>query len=268
VGSERVDFSHNASTYDRRHGAVISDEAARQLAQAAALSSGARVLDLAAGTGRVAIPLTSLGMRVVAFDPARPMLDELARKSPSLNIPRVIGDGSHLPFRSNAFSGVVIARLLYLVPQWTQLLRETCRVLEPGGRLLHEWSNGEPDEAWVQIRESIRAMFEREGVSNPFHPGVRTEAEVESVLVEEGLTAGCDVRLGPGQPLSLGTFLRRLVDGECSYTWAVPRDVADRCLPELQAWAAARFDLARDVPVPREIVWRVYIKRPDAPSGG
>ena len=82
------------------------------------------------------------------------------------------------------------------------LLRDTLRVLKPGGRLLHEWSNGEPDEEWVQIREKIRAMFEQEGVTNAFHPGVRIEGEAETFLL----------------PVSVGMFLRLLVGGECSYT--------------------------------------------------
>jgi SAM-dependent methyltransferase len=260
VSSGRVDFSQNASTYDRRHGAVVADDAARQLARAASLRPGSRVLDLAAGTGRVAIPLTALGYRVVALDPARPMLDELAKKSLSLSIPRVIADGTRLPSVSSHFDAVVIARLLYLVPEWKALLTEAHRVLAPGGRLLHEWSNGDADEEWVQIREKIRAMFEHEGVANPFHPGVRTEAEVEAFLAGLGMTRIATERLGDGHPMTVADFLKRLVDGECSYTWAVPKDVAARCLPELQTWAAARFDLDREVAMPREIVWRVYTK--------
>jgi SAM-dependent methyltransferase len=256
--AERVDFSHNASTYDRRHGAAIAGEAAVDLARAASLAHDSLVLDLAAGTGRVAIPLTSLGCRVVAFDPARPMLDELAKKSPALNIWRVIGEGAHLPFPSACFDASVIARLLYLVPDWQDLLREVVRVLAPGGRLLHEWSNGDPDEEWVQIREKIRAMFEHDGVANPFHPGVRTEDEVEAFLAGLGMTQIATERFGGGHLMTVADFLKRLVDGECSYTWAVPRDVAARRLPELQQWAAARFDLTREVPMPREIIWRVY----------
>jgi len=258
VSSERVDFSHNAATYDRRHGAVIADDAANTLARAASLKPGSRVLDLAAGTGRVAIPLTALGCRVVALDPARPMLDELAKKSPLLSIPRVIADGARLPFTSDRFDAVVIARLLYLVPGWKELLRETRRVLAPGGRLLHEWSNGDADEEWVQIREKVRAMFEHEGVENPFHPGVRTEEEVEAFLARLDMSPIVTERLGGGHLMTVGDFLRRLVDGECSYAWAVPKEIAARCLPELQTWAAARFDLDREVPMPREIIWRVY----------
>jgi len=261
VRSERVDFSNNAATYDRRHGAVIADDAAQALARAGSLGAGSQVLDLAAGTGRVAIPLTAVGSRVVALDPARPMLDELAKKSPSLSIPRVIGDGARLPFASGSFDAVVIARLLYLVPEWNTLLTEAHRVLVPGGRLLHEWSNGDADEEWVQIREKIRAMFEHEGVANPFHPGVRTEEEVEAFLTGLGMTRIATERLGGGHLMTVADFLKRLVDGECSYTWAVPKDVAARCLPDLQTWAAARFDLDREVPMPREIVWRVYTRR-------
>jgi SAM-dependent methyltransferase len=258
VSADRVDFSHNASTYDRRHGAVIGDDAARRLVRAASLRPGSRVLDVAAGTGRVAIPLTALGCRVVALDPARPMLDELAKKSPSLSIPRVVADGARLPFTSGQFDAVVIARLLYLVPEWKRLLEETRRVLVAGGRLLHEWSNGDADEEWVQIREKIRAMFEHEGVRDPFHPGVRTEDEVEAFLAALGMTRIATERLGGGHRMTVADFLKRLVDGECSYTWAVPKEVAARCLPDLQTWAAARFDLDREVPMPREIVWRVY----------
>lgn len=260
MSTQRVDFSNNASTYDRRHGAVITDDTAQTLARAALLGPGSRVLDLAAGTGRVAIPLAALGCYVVALDPARPMLDELARKSPSLSIPRVIADGAHLPCVSSHFDAVVIARLLYLVPAWKALLTEAHRVLAPGGRLLHEWSNGDADEEWVQIREKIRGMFEYEGVVDPFHPGVRTEDEAEAFLASVGMTRMATERLGGGHLMTVADFLKRLVDGECSYTWAVPKDVAARCLPELQTWAAARFDLDREVPMPREIVWRIYTK--------
>ena len=256
--AERVDFSHNASAYDRRHGAVISGATAADLARTAALRPGSLALDLAAGTGRVAIPLTSLGCRVVALDLARPMLDELAKKSPSLAIQRVVGVGGQLPFASASFDAVVIARVLYLVPDWEDLLRETRRVLKPDGRLLHEWSNGDADEEWVQIRERIRAMFERAGVANPFHPGARTEDEVEVFLAGLGMTLIATEQFGGGHLMTVADFLKRLVDGECSYTWAVPKDVAARCLPELQAWASSRFDLTREVPMPRKIVWRVY----------
>ena len=48
--NDRVDFSQNASIYDRRHGAAVSDDVVRRLAAAAALEPGVRLLDIGAGT--------------------------------------------------------------------------------------------------------------------------------------------------------------------------------------------------------------------------
>jgi len=55
----------------------------------------------------------------------------------------------------------------------------------PGGRLLHEWSNGDADEEWVQIREKIRAMFEHEGVAARCLPELRTWATAHFDLTRE-----------------------------------------------------------------------------------
>jgi hypothetical protein len=59
---------------------------------------------------------------------------------------------------------------------------------------------------------------------------------------------------------TLGQFLDRIDSGECSYIWNVPLDVQRTCLPRLREWAAERFDLAREVTVPRELRWTLYRK--------
>ena len=158
--SERVDFSGNAKVYDRRHGAVLSDDVVHRLVVAAALQPGVRILDIGAGTGRVALPLAELGCKVVALEPATGMVKELRSKTGATNVRVIAGEGAQLPFSAARFDVVVIARVLYLTSAWQGILREACRVLAPGGRLLHEWGNGEGDEAWVQIREKARTLFE------------------------------------------------------------------------------------------------------------
>ena len=257
---ERVDFSENAPVYDRRHGAVLSREDIDRLWAGANLHPGARVLDIGAGTGRVAIPLAARGCRVAAMEPAAGMLQELKKKASAIGVRLAAGEGARLPFASGAFDVVVIARLLYLTSDWRAILHDAHRVLAGGGCLLHEWGNGEGDEEWVRIREEARRLFESAGVPSPFHPGVRSEADVDADLGELGLVREREIVLGPGPEITLREFLRRLVDGELSYIWHVPDSVRADCLPRLQRWSDARFDLEARVPMPKEIRWTIHRK--------
>jgi len=131
-------------------------------------------------------------------------------------------------------------------------------VLAVGGILLHEWGNGKADEEWVQIREKARALFEEAGVFSPFHPGVRSEHEVDEGLKALGFVRSGDLPIGPGRTLTLAEFLRRLIDGEFSYVWNVPKTVQEQCLPRLKAWAEQTFDLERSISMPRELCWTVH----------
>lgn len=259
--SERVDFSSNAVVYDRRHGAGLAPDLARSLAVKAALTQGTRVLDVGAGTGRVAYALADLGCDVVALDPALPMLDQLRSKAPTPQVRPVVGEGARLPFAECVFDAAVIARLLYLAPDWRVVLREAHHALKPGGYLLHEWGNGNADEEWVRIREKARALFQDAGIPEPFHPGARTEVEVDAYLASLDLAQTDRVLAGPGPHTSLDEFVRRITSGELSYIWRVPKPVQEQSLPLLQLWCEQTFDLKRSFPMPRELRWAVYRKR-------
>jgi SAM-dependent methyltransferase len=115
-----------------------------------------------------------------------PMLSELRSKVLERQVQVVAGEGARLPFAGGSFDGVILARILYLMSDWQVVLRETYDVLKPGGCLSHEWGNGQADEAWVQIREKARALFQHAGIDSPFHPGARTETEVEEFVTKLG----------------------------------------------------------------------------------
>lgn len=258
--SERVDFSANAAIYDRRHGASVSDEGLDRLWRAAGMSAGDRVLDIGAGTGRVAIPLATQRCRVVALEPASGMVEQLRRKDGDGRVQPLVAEGSALPFPPGSFNVVVIARLLYLTPDWRAILDEACRVLSISGILLHEWGNGEADEEWVRIREEARRLFERAGVTAPFHPGVRSETDVDEHLATLGMVQDGEVAMGPGPTITLGEFLRRLTEGELSYIWNVPEHVRTAALPNLRRWSEQTFDLGAPINVPRQIRWTLFRK--------
>lgn len=254
--AERVDFSRNASIYDRRHGALVPESLVSRLVAVTGLPPGSRILDIGAGTGRTAIAFARNGYSVVAVDPAPAMLAALRQKSGAAQVPAVAGDGTELPFAGRSFDAAVIARLLYLVPNWRRMLLETLRVLNPGGAVFHEWGNGNAGDDWVEVREQARALFEAAGIRDPFHPGARTEAEVDGFFAQHGVDCMAAVPCPPEAPVTMREFLSRIQSGECSYTWKLPPPVHAGCVAALWEWADARFDLDR--PIASDTAWKVF----------
>lgn len=217
----------------------------------------ATVIDIGAGTGRVAIALASKGVQLIAVDPALPMLQTMQRKSGEGLVLAVAAEGTCLPFCSNMADAVVLARLLYLVADWRGVLREAKGVLRQGGILFHEWGNGDASEAWVQVREKARSLFQEAGVADPFHPGARSEGEVDSCLRDLGFHRRERIEAGAGPTITLGDFLNKIQSGEFSYVWNVPKDVQDCCLPQLRCWCESKFDLHQPASMPAALHWVV-----------
>lgn len=106
------------------------------------LAPGARALDLATGTGDVAIEMMRQqpGARVEALDPSRNMLDVAKHKLIKLDLQRSVGlgvaDAEALPFAQRSFDGVAIAFGIRNVPDRARALREMARVTRPSGRVV------------------------------------------------------------------------------------------------------------------------------------
>lgn len=105
----------------------------------------ARVLDVATGTGDLALALAAGGAgSVVGVDFARPMLSAAAAKGrtgsvespPRTPIRWVVGDALTLPFPDAGFDACTVAFGLRNMADYGAALRETGRVLAPGGRLV------------------------------------------------------------------------------------------------------------------------------------
>ena len=112
----------------------------RQVARSlqSSLVEGARVLDVACGTGDLSLVLASAGeARVVGLDFCRPMLEIARRKAEagSRRVPFVEGDALRLPFADEAFDAVTIAFGLRNLAGVAEGLCELRRVLRPGGRV-------------------------------------------------------------------------------------------------------------------------------------
>jgi SAM-dependent methyltransferase len=94
---------------------------------------GRGTLDLGCGEGRLSRDLKSLGHSVVAVD-ASPTMAAAAREAdPQLEIH--VADAAKLPFEAGAFDLVVAFMSLQDIDDFEGAIRESARVLEPGGRL-------------------------------------------------------------------------------------------------------------------------------------
>src|SRR5262249_34015790 len=108
----------------------------RRALQRAGLRPGMKILDVATGTGllaREAVRLVAEPSNVVGIDPSTAMLRE-ARKA--LAIPLARGAAEALPFRSDVFDMLTMGYAIAHVADLETGLRESLRVLKPGGRLV------------------------------------------------------------------------------------------------------------------------------------
>ncbi len=116
------------------------DQAWRRLAvQAAAAGPGRRALDVATGTGELALALARAGCRTVGLDFSSAMLAAAAAKSadlpPALRPAYVAADALVLPFPDETFACVTTGFALRNVTSIPAALVEMRRVLCPGGKL-------------------------------------------------------------------------------------------------------------------------------------
>lgn len=101
-------------------------------------AEGARVLDLACGSGLYSLAWAERGARVTGIDFDHGLLEasreRVRRLAPGAPAPAWTGgDAARLPFRGGEFDLVFCNSLLEHVPAWEAVVRESARVLRPGG---------------------------------------------------------------------------------------------------------------------------------------
>jgi demethylmenaquinone methyltransferase/2-methoxy-6-polyprenyl-1,4-benzoquinol methylase len=139
----RALFAGLADGYDRR-AAVLSlgqdPRWKRFLVSRLDVGPGARVLDVATGTGAVAAEVVRAhGCRVTGLDQSPEMLaaarGRLAVAGLDGRVELVQGEAERLPFADASFDALTVTYLLRYVADPLATLRELVRVLRPGGTL-------------------------------------------------------------------------------------------------------------------------------------
>jgi SAM-dependent methyltransferase len=112
-------------------------EAVAWLVDAAGLSTGARVVDLAAGTGKLTRLLVKAGLEVIAVEPSSVMRGKLAEAVPSAGV--LDGTAESVPLPHASVECVTVAQAFHHFHA-ELALPEIHRVLRPGGTLALFWN--------------------------------------------------------------------------------------------------------------------------------
>lgn len=140
-----------------------------------------RVLDLAAGTGKLTRQIVARGLEVVAVEPSEAMRNELEQALPG--VISLAGSAEDIPLEDGSVDVVLVAQAWHWVDT-RRAVREVARVLSPGGRLGLVWNVRDERESWAaQLDRIMRRGGVQETnttdppVGPPFEPIERFDVE-------------------------------------------------------------------------------------------
>jgi SAM-dependent methyltransferase len=206
--------------------AKVTTREAEQFVGRLDLSPGAHVLDLACGTGNLAIPLARRGMHVTGVDIAANLLEQARERAAAegLDITFEEGDAEQLSYPDSTFDGVVTMFGAMFAPQPERVVTECARVLKPGGLLaMANWTPGGFAGRMFQV--TARHVGAPLGIAPPVqwgHPMVvrgRLDPSFEKIELDV-ITMQFDF---PGNPAQAVAFFR---------TWFGPTQAAFNSLDE------------------------------------
>lgn len=156
-------WSHGASAYDQTAERIMP-QFANDALNAVELGSRERVLDVAAGTGVLALDAARRGADVVAIDFAPGMVEQLEsriREEGLKNVQPLVMDGQNLDLADDSFDLAASQFGVNLFPDRASGFQEMYRVLKPGGRaVVVTWSamhRVEPMFAFLEAMQSAEA---------------------------------------------------------------------------------------------------------------
>jgi demethylmenaquinone methyltransferase/2-methoxy-6-polyprenyl-1,4-benzoquinol methylase len=130
-------FDRIASVYDVMNAVMTAGMHQRwreRSADLARVAPGSQALDVATGTGDLAIALRERGAEVVGVDFAEKMLEIARRKAPEIDFRT--GNALALEFADDSFDAATVGFGARNFSDLDQGLREMARVVRPGGRVV------------------------------------------------------------------------------------------------------------------------------------
>jgi SAM-dependent methyltransferase len=154
IARQALSFGAAAAAY-AEHRPGYAEAAVRWALEPVSTRAPLRVLDLAAGTGKLTATLVRLAAEVTAVEPDPAMLAELRRELGSVpTLTELAGTAEEIPLPDASVDAVLVGQAMH----WFDLDRaipEIARVLTPGGVLAALWNVDDDRVGWVATLAEI-----------------------------------------------------------------------------------------------------------------
>lgn len=203
--TKQADYTKEAEVYDQTRfsdylGRFYVDLSNNVIYDTLQVKDGEKVLDLATGTGRVAVGLAEKGVSLIAADLTFKMLERAKEKVTEKRLEKQVSfnmaNALHLPYKDNTFDKIVSIRFFHILPYEMQkaILKEIRRVLKPGGLCVIEFNSPFAGLFLWAVRRDHLVVWPRE-VQSIFE-GMRIIKKVGIMLPGVGRIARFSLKAG------------------------------------------------------------------------
>jgi MOSC domain-containing protein YiiM/SAM-dependent methyltransferase len=253
-------FSAAADAYERGR-PNYAPEAVATLVRELGIGPGTRVLDLAAGTGKLTRQLVGTGAEIVAVEPVEEMRAKLVAAVPSAEA--LDGTAERIPIPNHSVDAVVVAQAFHWF-DGIRALSEIRRVLAPGGRLGIVWQSRDPIRPWI---DRLNEIIDGAASGQPRYRGDAWRATFEVTALFDPLQSASFPHVQRGD---VETMVDRVAS--ISYVASLPDERRSEVLSAVRDLLATDPDTAGaeviELPYRADVYWTRPRADPAGPSTG
>lgn len=186
-GKIRATYRETSESYDDIRFVQV---AAKRLLELAQLQPGEVVLDVATGTGHLALAAAQAvgpGGAVTGLDLTHEMIEQARSKASALNLANIAwweGDAEAPPFPDETFDAVLCSSAIFFLPHQLQALQEWRRCLKPKGRVLFSTFGAGNNANLGEITQKWQKAYGLDVFAAPFQ--LPDPEQSRSLLLEAG----------------------------------------------------------------------------------